>query len=334
MEEIVSLFEQTRFVMSGTISLAEHLLCVATVAHNSNGDRDIVLAGLLYDAGRMLTQVCSPGESGPPRALLVQFARKIGLPDETVQILEMYPDIIAHRNGRMEGHAVSFFRQDPLFGKYTELMNCIDIARNHTQPLPLTYLLAKYLPARLGGTVLVALSGKARVGKDTLADYICSEYQGVSAAFAQPITATAKFMGFSDEEMYHRKERCNSVIGLSVRAFKQRFGESMRKEFGSTIFIRVLKARMDKIMMSPNPPKVFVISDLRFPDELQMVREWGGKIIRIQRDVPAVRADFSETALDNYRDWDCVIDNNGTMDELFEQFNVFWNGMENVGMTD
>ena len=69
---------------------------------------------------------------------------------------------------------------------------------------------------------------------------------------------------------------------------------------------------------------LWIISDTRFPNELKAVKDKNGITIRINRDLPT--ADYktleqlhpSETALDD-AEFDYVIDNNGTIEELEEK---------------
>lgn len=70
----------------------------------------------------------------------------------------------------------------------------------------------------------------------------------------------------------------------------------------------------------------WIITDMRFPNEYQAVKQGGGITIRINR--PSVILDGigynsgdhpSEVALDHVTDWDYVIDNSGTIEELVEK---------------
>ena len=67
----------------------------------------------------------------------------------------------------------------------------------------------------------------------------------------------------------------------------------------------------------------WIIPDTRFPNEAEAIKNRGGKLIRVNRENTNqfVVADThpSETSLDNYTDWDFIIDNNGTMEELEEK---------------
>ena len=68
----------------------------------------------------------------------------------------------------------------------------------------------------------------------------------------------------------------------------------------------------------------WIITDMRFPNEMDAVKERGGITIRVKRtqflkkDSLPTHEHPSETALDN-AEFDYVIDNDGTMDELVEK---------------
>jgi dephospho-CoA kinase len=68
----------------------------------------------------------------------------------------------------------------------------------------------------------------------------------------------------------------------------------------------------------------WVISDVRFPDEAQAIKNRGGIVIKVNRDVSDDQHK-SEKALDGYTDWDYVIDNNGTIEGLIDQVETMLN---------
>ena len=93
----------------------------------------------------------------------------------------------------------------------------------------------------------------------------------------------------------------------------------LRKQFNSNIHVA---ATMGEIK---SEDKV-IITDLRFPNEYEAVKKRGGITIRVNR--PSVILDGigynsgdhpSEVALDHVTDWDYVIDNSGTIEELVEK---------------
>ena len=63
----------------------------------------------------------------------------------------------------------------------------------------------------------------------------------------------------------------------------------------------------------------WIITDMRFPNELEAVKKRGGITIRVNRNLEESKNQHeSETELDN-AEFDYVIDNNGTIEELIEK---------------
>lgn len=69
----------------------------------------------------------------------------------------------------------------------------------------------------------------------------------------------------------------------------------------------------------------WIITDVRFPNELESVTDRGGMVIHVDRDADRysdMELHESETALDDYK-FEHVIDNNGTFDELIHKVHEF-----------
>lgn len=63
----------------------------------------------------------------------------------------------------------------------------------------------------------------------------------------------------------------------------------------------------------------WLITDVRFPNEVKAIKEKDGIIIRINRETDYVSNHSSEIALDDYEDFDYTIDNNNCIDCLIEK---------------
>lgn len=60
-----------------------------------------------------------------------------------------------------------------------------------------------------------------------------------------------------------------------------------------------------------------IVTDVRFPNEVEGIKRKGGKVIKIIRpSVVSTSTHPSETSLNNYTDWDYVIVNDGTLEDL------------------
>jgi hypothetical protein len=135
-------------------------------------------------------------------------------------------------------------------------------------------------------------------------------------SFADPIKEfCVHVLGIAHEQVYGTDEQKNSPTdylwekfppsfnisqktgNMSARDVMQIFGtDIMRNMFNNSIWV---KACLRKIKRE-NPP-IAIISDLRFPSELDTVLESNGYIIRLSRDL-FYDQHPSETSLDNY-DW-------------------------------
>ena len=61
------------------------------------------------------------------------------------------------------------------------------------------------------------------------------------------------------------------------------------------------------------------ITDVRFPNEAEAIKQAGGLMVRIDRsDVPVLNHP-SESALDSWDDWDLVINNEGSLDDFRQE---------------
>jgi hypothetical protein len=175
---------------------------------------------------------------------------------------------------------------------------------------------------RDGTEMIIGLSGYAQTGKDTIADYLISDYGFVRVAFADPIR----------EALYKLdpKVRLGESAGVSIRhavdnvgweevkklssdtrELLQRLGTEVGREmFGETFWV-------DKAMEKARKHERVVFTDVRYPNELETVLRASGAVWRVVKDsVSAVNRHLSETALDHYQ-FQNIIFNNGTKEDLY-----------------
>lgn len=107
------------------------------------------------------------------------------------------------------------------------------------------------------------------------------------------IKGKSKFLGYFDtpEEASEAYEN----------AFMEREDLYLKEEFNNLIY--------------PS----WCITDMRFPNEVKAIKEKDGIIIRINRETNYVSNHSSEIALDDYEDFDYIIDNNNCIDCLIEK---------------
>jgi hypothetical protein len=174
-------------------------------------------------------------------------------------------------------------------------------------------------------SVLIGLGFRAGAGKDTVADLLVKNHGFVKLAFSAPLKDAASVMfGWPRDQLDNQefKERIDPFWNLTPRTALQRLGtECMREQFDQEFWIKSMHQRITSLGASK-----IVITDVRFPNEADSIKRWGGSLWLVNRPGrlaqaldPANAAHPSETAMANYQGWDAVLQNNGTLEQLFEQ---------------
>ena len=91
--------------------------------------------------------------------------------------------------------------------------------------------------------LIIALSGKKRSGKDTVADYLVERFGFVKYGFADPIKEIGKIMfDFSEEQLNtDKKEEIDKRWGISPRQFTRDLELIMDSSYFLNIFLKYLK---------------------------------------------------------------------------------------------
>ncbi len=181
---------------------------------------------------------------------------------------------------------------------------------------------------------LIGLLGRKRCGKDTLGSYMIEKYDYDRYAFADPIKDILKTMfDLSEHQLNYDKEKIDERWGVSPRIILQKFGtEICRNNLenfipnikldGDTLWVKLFKIFYEK-----NKDKDIVITDVRFIDEINAIKSFGGKIVKLNRDNLEFDGHSSEKDIDNYNPdlIDYTIDNNYTYYDLYSQIDTFLN---------
>lgn len=110
---------------------------------------------------------------------------------------------------------------------------------------------------------------------------------------------------------------------MTVREFLQKLGtEAMRNGLHYNVWVNALFADYKPPKMSEYNPSNWIITDLRFPNELEAVKQRNGIIIKIvrptEKNKTTARLHPSETSLDNVK-FDYEIINDGEIIDLIEK---------------
>lgn len=203
--------------------------------------------------------------------------------------------------------------------------------------------------------MIIGVCGLIGSGKDTIADYLVNIHEFRRDSFAATLKdACAAVFGWDRDMLEGRSkssrewreqpdewwsQRLDRTI--TPRWVLQHWGtEVCRQGFHDDIWIASLENKLRKTTDD------IVISDCRFPNEIRAIREQGGFVVRVVR---GAEPEWYEIALaaNSRQHWahgdpteelrrrgihasetawigtnfDCVIENNGTLDDLYTQIN-------------
>lgn len=102
---------------------------------------------------------------------------------------------------------------------------------------------------------------------------------------------------------------------MTVRQLLQELGtDAMRMGLHPNVWVNALLADYNPPKMSQDFPSKWLVTDVRFENEAQAIKERGGVLLRVNRDVET-GTHPSETSLDEYK-FDYTISNKGSMEDL------------------
>lgn len=114
-------------------------------------------------------------------------------------------------------------------------------------------------------TLIVGFAGRARAGKNYLAQAIHEQLSGVSAcyAFADAMKGALRLAG---------------LMTKKDPSLLQRFGTEVLRSLSHDIHIRTLSWRIDE-----DEPPIALVTDIRFRNEADWIRSTGGIVFRVER---------------------------------------------------
>ena len=184
--------------------------------------------------------------------------------------------------------------------------------------------------------MIISISGKIGSGKDTVADIIQSidisrkwEVKKWAGKLKQVATLLTGIPMEKWEDQEFKKTELGPEWGMTVRDLLQKLGtDAMRNGLHENTWVNALMSEYLATTITtginewdyweedvlPN----WIVTDTRFPNEVKAIKEKGGILIKIERDTSNTigTGHISETALDDYTEWDYVIDNNGSLLDL------------------
>lgn len=196
--------------------------------------------------------------------------------------------------------------------------------------------------------MLIGISGKKQCGKDTVCSIIkaidiWNRYgDGDMCTFVKMLLRCNNSLGsiwYKHAYADKLKQVLSIILNVDVIAFEdnifkaacseiakpeggyytnrellQRFGTEVGRSISPTLWV-------DALFTDYSKDDHWVITDVRFPSEAKAIKDRGGILIRVNRDTGYNDTHPSETALDDYREWDYEFDNadlDGTIFKIYD----------------
>ncbi len=179
---------------------------------------------------------------------------------------------------------------------------------------------------------IIGLMAEKGSGKDTVGEYLIEKYGYQASWFAAPMKrGVMEIFDMREEQVFGtqaQKEEVDPRWGVSGRDILQIMGTEMfqydihkylpnLKVEPRMFWVERFKKWYNSNGMRDTP---IVLCDMRFQHEVDMIREMGGEVWKINRpDVGGNDQHGSETELHNIKNFNWLLDNNSTLNELYKK---------------
>lgn len=179
--------------------------------------------------------------------------------------------------------------------------------------------------------VLIGILARKRHGKDTCADYLVNAYGFHKMALADPLKESCRTLfDLSDEQLYgDLKEVVDERWGVTPRRILQYIGTNIFRYsmdellpwVKDNFWLEKIRIKYEDFKKKYGDNVNVVISDLRFPNEVDFVHSIGGTVIKVYR--PCICDDTethsSEILIDEITSYEHLIVNDGTVEEYYKK---------------
>lgn len=172
--------------------------------------------------------------------------------------------------------------------------------------------------------LIIGFGCTAQVGKDTAANYLLGKYPGLAerVGFADKVKEVARSLfGLNEEQLYGPaavKEATDTRYDITPREILQGIGQKMREIYEPVWVDAVFNVTIPELEKAGR--NLVLISDVRYPNEADKIHEHGGIVVKVERSLggTSVGANHSsETSMRNYKNFDYVLENNGSLQDYY-----------------
>ena len=167
--------------------------------------------------------------------------------------------------------------------------------------------------------ILIGLTGRARSGKTTAAEHLARTYLLEQYAFADPLRDGLMAIFNLDPTDFEgdRKEQPLGWLDCSPRQLMQSMGtEWARNTVHPDVWVKLAEQNLEYMTKALGAVLGFVVSDVRFENEADLIRRRGGTVIHILRpNALAVNPHISEAGI-AANSADLTLPNYGTVESF------------------
>ncbi|MDZ4305603.1 deoxynucleotide monophosphate kinase [Pseudomonas sp. WS 5413] len=167
--------------------------------------------------------------------------------------------------------------------------------------------------------ILIGLTGRARSGKTTAAEHLARTYLLEQYAFADPLRDGLMAIFNLDPTDFEgdRKEQPLGWLDCSPRQLMQSMGtEWARNTVHPDVWVKLAEQNLEYMTKALGAVLGFVVSDVRFENEADLIRRRGGTVIHILRpNALAVNPHISEAGI-AANSADFTLPNYGTVEDF------------------
>lgn len=162
--------------------------------------------------------------------------------------------------------------------------------------------------------MIIGITGVAGSGKDTVADYLASKYGFIKVSFASILKEMLAIAGLPEPSDRDDKEKPVKCFNFTWREAAQTLGTEWGRALDENIWVKLTMAKLDLT-------KNYVISDVRFDNEAEVIAHYGGIIVQLTGRYVELGGNSEHSSEKGIRGnlIDYHIENSGHIDYLYEQ---------------
>ena len=178
--------------------------------------------------------------------------------------------------------------------------------------------------------MIIGIAGKKGSGKDTAGQYLISKHGFRRYAFGDPVKEVCRLLfGFTDEQLYGTQKEEMTEFGIRPREAFQKIGTEFGRQQLHNLLpdLRVKEGELwiDIFRRECPNDKLIVVTDVRFQNEADAIKEKGGIILYV------VREDCERDCHESERidvEYEHLLENNGTLEEFYDKIDRIFNNYD------